>query len=173
VMKTDNAFTLPIPPLGMQIIRCCMRDWTQAAERAGVWNRKSKWVFASRVFQSEKGDIPVRGSALATHIYNMRGLRDDNHRDVLRGIPNFSMHVIRSTLGDFILDHTDLPPGTASLMISHEIAGDRKSELDRVGQTGKRWYFQAQRIPEKTKAMEAWSQALLKAFKDAGGLYPT
>jgi hypothetical protein len=83
------------------------------------------------------------------------------------------MHVIRSTMGDFILEHTDLPPGTASLMISHEIAGDRKSDLGRVGQTGKRWYFQAQRIPEKTKAMEAWSQALLKAFKAAGGIYPT
>ncbi len=93
--------------------------------------------------------------------------------DVLSGIPDFSMHTIRSTLGDFILEHTDLPIGIASLIISHEIAGDRKSELDRVGQTGKGWYFQAQRIPEKTKAMEAWSQALLKAFKKAGGLYPT
>ena len=167
VMKTQNPFTLPIPPLGLHIIRCCLRDWTQAAERAGIWNRKSRWVFASRVLQSEKGDIAVGGSAFATHIYNMRGLRQDNHRDVLSGIPDFSMHVIRSTLGDFILEHTDLPPGTASLMISHEIAGDRKSDLDRVGQTGKRWYFQAQRIPEKTKAMELWSKALLDAFKKA------
>jgi hypothetical protein len=173
VMKSQNPFTLPIPPLGLHIIRCCMRDWTQATERAGLWNRGSRWVFASRVLQSEKGDIPVGGSAFATHIYNMRGLRQDNHRDVLSGIPDFSMHVIRSTLGDFILEHTDLPAGTASLFISHEIAGDRKSELDRVGQTGKRWYFQAQRIPEKTKAMEAWSKALLKAFFDAGGIYPS
>lgn len=57
-------------------------------------------------------------------------------------------------------------------MIGHEIAGDRRNELDRVGQTGKRWYFQAQRIPEKTKAMEAWAGALLKAFVGAGGLHP-
>jgi len=56
-------------------------------------------------------------------------------------------------------------------MIGHEIAGDRKSELDRVGQTGKRWYFQAQRIPEKTRAMAQWSEALLTAYKKAGGLY--
>jgi hypothetical protein len=69
-------------------------------------------------------------------------------------------------MGDFILEETDLPPGTASLMIGHQIAGDRKSELDRVGQTGKRWYFQAH--PEK----EPWSEALLTAFKKAGGLYP-
>jgi hypothetical protein len=34
-------------------------------------------------------------------------------------------------------------------MIGHEIAGDRKSELDRVGQTGKRWYFQASVFPKR------------------------
>jgi hypothetical protein len=65
------------------------------------------------------------------------------------------MHVIRSTMGDHILDETDLRAGTASLMIGHEIAGDRRSDLDRVGQTKKRWYFQAQGIPEKAKALEA------------------
>lgn len=172
VMKTQDSFTLPIPPLGLHIVNCCMRDWKLAAERAGLWDRESKWVFASRVMQSEAGDIAVSGSALANHLRNMRGLREGNHRDVLRGIPHFSMHILRSTMGDYILDETDLPPGTASLMIGHEIAGDRRNELDRVGQTGKRWYFQAQRIPEKTRAMEAWSEALLAAFKKAGGIYP-
>ena len=151
VMKTQNPFTLPIPPLGLHIARCCMRDWKLAAERAGLWKRESKWVFASRVMQSEAGDIAVSGSALANHIRNMRGLREGNHRDVLRGIPPFSMHIIRSTMGDYILDETDLPPGTASLMIGHEIAGDRRNELDRVGQTGKRWYFQAQRFPTRPR----------------------
>jgi hypothetical protein len=172
VMKTQNPFALPIPPLGLHIARCCMRDWKLAAERAGLWKRDSKWVFASRVMQSGAGDIAVSGSALANHIRNMRGLREGNHRDVLRGIPHFHMHIIRSTMGDHILDETNLPPGTASLMIGHEIAGDRRNELDRVGQTGKRWYFQAQRVPEKTKAMAAWSEALLAAFKQAGGIYP-
>ena len=75
-------------------------------------------------------------------------------------------------MGDFVLDETDLPPGTASLMIGHEIAGDRRDELDRVGKTGRRWYFQAQRVPEKTAAMQLWCDALLKAFFDAGGIYP-
>jgi hypothetical protein len=172
VMKTQEPLTLPISPLGLHVVNCCMRDWKKTAERAGLWNRKSKWVFASRVMQSEAGDIAVSGSALANHIRNLRGLRQGNHRDRLRGIPPFSMHIIRSTMGDYILDETDLPPGTASLMIGHEIAGDRRNELDRVGQTGKRWYFQAQRIPEKTKAMQLWSDALLKAFFEAGGAYP-
>ncbi|MGY4402845.1 hypothetical protein [Bradyrhizobium sp. USDA 3315] len=89
-----------------------------------------------------------------------------------RGVPHFSMHLIRSTMGDWILEETPLPPGTASLMIGHEIAGDRRNELDRVGQTGKHWYFQAQRIPEKTAAMALWSEALLEAFRAAGGIYP-
>jgi hypothetical protein len=172
VMKTQNPFALPIPPLGLHIVNCCMRDWKRAAERAGIQKRESHWVFASRVMQSEAGDIAVSGSALANHIRNLRGLRQGNHRDVLRGIPHFSMHIIRSTMGDWILDETDLPAGTASLMIGHEIAGDRRNELDRVGQTGRRWYFQAQRIPEKTAAMALWCDALLKAFTEAGGIYP-
>lgn len=171
VMKTQNPFTLPIPPLGLHIIRCCLRDVEEATKRV-IKNLNSPWVFTSRVIQSHAGIIPVSGSALANHIRNMRGLRDGNHRDVLTGIPPFSMHIIRSTMGDYILDHTDLPPGTASLMIAHEIAGDHRSEMDKVGDTGRRWYFQAQRIPEKLKAMELWSEALLKAFHDAGGLYP-
>jgi hypothetical protein len=172
VMKTQDAFTLPIPPLGLHIVRCCMRDWKEAAEKAGMKARNSKWVFASRVVQSMAGDIAVTGSAMANHIRNLRGLRKGNHNDVIKRIPAFSMHIVRSTMGDYILEESGLPAGTASLMIGHEIAGDRKSELDRVGQTGKRWYFQAQRVPEKTRAMEQWSEALLTAYKKAGGLYP-
>jgi hypothetical protein len=37
-------------------------------------------------------------------------------------------------------------------------------------QTSKRWCFQARRIPEKTKALQAWSEALLAAFIKAGGV---
>lgn len=171
VMKTQGDFTLPVPPLGLHLVACCMRDWQKALEgRKDRLKRTSKWVFASRVMSV--GDVAVSGSALANHLRSMRGLRQGNHRNVLRGIPPFSMHIIRSTMGDYILDHTDLPPGTASLVIGHEIAGDRRDEMDRVGRTGKVWYFQAQRIPEKAAAMKAWSEALLKAYSSAGGVYP-
>jgi hypothetical protein len=175
VMKSQSEFTLAIPPLGLHIIRCCLRDVEEATQRAGIKNLKSPWIFTSRVIQSHAGIIPVSGSAMANHIRNMRGKREEyggHHVDILKGIPEFSMHTIRSTMGDYILDETDLPPGVASLMIAHEIPGDHRSEMDKVGDTGRRWYFQAQRIPEKLKAMEAWSDALLKAFHDAGGLYP-
>ncbi|MET4205160.1 hypothetical protein [Bradyrhizobium sp. LA6.12] len=174
VMKTQNGFTLPIPPVGLHIIRCCRRDVAAATARTFT-GLKSPWIFTSRVLQSNAGIIAASGSGLANHIRNMRGLRSEhggNHRDILRGIPGFSMHIVRSTMGDYILEHTDLPRGTASLMIAHEMPGDHRSDLDRVGDTGKRWYFQAQRIPEKAAAMELWSNALLKAFYDAGGLYP-
>jgi hypothetical protein len=82
------------------------------------------------------------------------------------------MHIIRSTMGDFLLDHTTLPAGTASLMINHAFPRDRMDALEKLATT-KQYYVQAQRIPQKTQAMEAWSQALLKAFKAAGGIYPT
>lgn len=173
VMKSQHAFTLPIPPLGLHIVRCCLRDFKEAAERAHMKNLNSPWVFTSRVLQSNAGIIPASGSAFANHIRSMRGLRQGNHRDILHGIPDFSMHLLRSTMGDFFLENTDLPDGTASLMIGHEIPGDHRGELDRVGQTGKRWYFQAQRIPEKTKGMALWSETLLEAFYKAGGSYPT
>lgn len=170
IMKAQDPFMMPIPPLGIHIINSCMRDWKKAAQERNNAERNSQWVFASRV--TSIGDVAVSGSALANHLRSMRGLRQANHRDVLSEVPPFSMHIIRSTMGDYLLDETDLPPGTASLIINHAIEGDAKTDLDRISRTSKRWYFQAQRIPEKTKAMEYWSAALLKAYKDAGGLYP-
>jgi hypothetical protein len=153
-------------------MRCMLRDYREALERAKLKDYKSKWLFASRVIQSKAGDIAVSGSAMANHLRNLRGLRGGNHRNVLKNVPHFSMHIIRSTMGDFLLDHTTLPAGTASLMINHAFPGDRLEALEKLAPTTKQYYVQAQRIPQKTEAMEAWSDALLKAFKTAGGLYP-
>jgi hypothetical protein len=114
----------------------------------------------------------LEGSAMANHLRNLRGLRGANHRNVLKNVPHFSMHFIRSTMGDFLLEHTALPPGTASLMINHAFPGDRMGELQRLAPTTKQYYVQAQRIPQKTGAMKAWSAALLKRFLEAGGIYP-
>lgn len=175
VMKTQDEFMLPIPPLGIHIMRCMLRDYQVALERAQLKDYKSKWVFASRVIQSGAGDIAVSGSAMANHLRNLRGLRKDpgaNHRDVLKNIPHFSMHTIRTVMGDFLLNHTELAAGTASLMINHAFPGDRLDELQRLAPTTKQYYVLAQRIPQKTQAMAAWSEALLDAFKAAGGIYP-
>lgn len=172
IMKTQDEFVLPIPPLGLHIARCMMRDNRMALIRAKLPEHDSKWVFASRVIQSDAGDIAVSGSALANHLRNLRGLRGANHRNLLAGIPHFSMHVIRSTMGDYLIDEADLPPGTASLMINHAFPGDKSNELQDLAPTTKRYYVQAQRIPQKTLAMAAWSDALLKAFEAAGGIYP-
>jgi len=176
VMKTHDEFVLPIPPFGIHIMRCMLRDHQEALERAKLKNYKSKWVFASRVIQSGAGDIAVSGSALANHLRNLRGLRKDpgaNHRDLLKNVPHFSMHIIRTVMGDFLLNRTELPAGTASLMINHAFPGDRLAELEKLAPTTKQYYILAQRIPQKTEAMAIWSEALLKAFKAAGGIYPT
>lgn len=172
IMKTQDEFVLPIPPLGLHIVRCMMRDYRTALIRVKLPEYRSKWVFASRVIQSDAGDIAVSGSALANHLRNLRGLRGANHRNLLAGIPHFSMHVIRSTMGDYVIEEAELPPGTASLMINHAFPGDKKNELQDLAPTTKRYYVQAQRIPQKTLAMAAWSGALLKAFEAAGGIYP-
>ena len=172
VMKTQNEFMLPIPPLGLHIIRCMIRDHKVALERAKLEHHKSKWIFASRVIQSGAGDIAVSGSALANHLRNMRGLRKEGQRNVLDKIPHFSMHIIRSTMGDCLADDTELPAGTASLMINHALPGDEAKDLGKLSRTTRRYYVQAQRIPQKIEAMALWSEALLAAFKEAGGLYP-
>jgi hypothetical protein len=83
------------------------------------------------------------------------------------------MHIIRTVMGDFLLNRTELPAGTASLMINHAFPGDRLAELEKLAPTTKQYYILAQRIPQKTEAMAIWSEALLKAFKAAGGIYPT
>ena len=175
IMKTGDEFMLPIPPLGIHILQCMLRDHKEACERAGMKDFKTKWLFASRVKQSMAGDIAASGSGMANHLRSLRGLRKHkgaNHRDVLKGVPHFSMHTIRSTMGNFLLEHTTLPAGTASLMIDHAFPGDTLDELQKLAPTTKQHYVQAQRIPQKTEAMEAWCNALLQAFKAAGGLYP-
>ncbi len=107
VMKTQDPFTLPVPPLGLHIIDCCLRDCRIAWERKGLRDRKSKWVFTSRVTTMEGGDIAVTGSALANHIRNLRGLRQGNHRDMLRGIR-------RKSFCDCARHGRDDPPGFKS-----------------------------------------------------------
>jgi hypothetical protein len=76
-------------------------------------------------------------------------------------------------MGGFLLEQPDLPAGTASLMINHAFPGDRLGDLQRLAPTTKQYYVLTQRIPQKTEAMAAWSDALLKAFKAAGGIYPS
>jgi hypothetical protein len=176
IMKTGDEFTLPIPPFGIHIVSRMLRDNKLALERVGMKDYRSKWLFASRVIQSEAGDIAVSGSAMANHLRSLRGLRKHkgaNHRDVLKGVPHFSMHTIRSIMGGFLLDHTGLPAGTASLMINHAFPGDRLGDLQKLAPTTKQYYVLAQRIPQKTEAMEAWCNALLEAFEAAVGLYPS
>ncbi|MCP1842152.1 hypothetical protein ACVIHI_004929 [Bradyrhizobium sp. USDA 4524] len=57
-------------------------------------------------------------------------------------------------------------------MIDHAFPGDRVDELQRLAPTTKQHYVLTQRIPHKATAMEVWSNALLEAFKAAGGIYP-
>lgn len=124
-MKARHEFVLPIPPIDVHIIHACMRDNDEADGRG---KKGSKAVdFHLPGYGGDRGITPVGGSALANHIRNMRALRGTSGRNISgKNFPHFNMHLIRSTMGDCILDETDLPPGTASLVIGNEIPADGK-----------------------------------------------
>ena len=173
-MKTRIDFWLPIPTLGLHILKCVMRDWSQLVNNShGPLN--TKWAFPStrRISRDVSNlDVVVSDSSLATHLDNLRGKRQFNHRNLISDLPYFSLHIIRDAASSYLLDQIDLAPGAASAILAHEIKGDHDPKHEKASPTTRKFYDFAQRIRLKTMAMEAWSGALLKAYEKAGGLYP-
>lgn len=175
IMKTRIDFWLPIPPLGLHILRSVMRDWRALVNKSHGFQNRTKWVFAStrRIGRDDtNSDVVVAPDALSHHLRNLRGLRQHNHRDHISDVPYFSLHTIRDAATSYLLDCDDIPPGAASAMLAHKIKGDHDPRHEKMSPTTHQFYDFAQRLPLKTKAMVAWSEALLAAFKKAGGLYP-
>jgi hypothetical protein len=175
IMKTRIDFWLPIPPFGLHILTCVMRDWRALVNKSHGFQNETKWVFGStrRIGRDDtNSDVVVAPDALSNHLRNLRGQRQHNHRNHLDKLPYFSLHTIRNAASSYLLDRDDIPPGAASAMLAHTIKGDHDPRHEKQSQTTRQFYDFAQRIPLKTKAMAAWSEALLAAYKNAGGLYP-
>jgi integrase len=117
-------------------------------------------------------DVVVAPDALSNHLRNLRGQRDHNHRNFLEGIPYFTLHIIRDACASYLLDRKGLAPGAASALLAHTIKGDVDPRHEKMSPTTRQFYDFAQRLPLKTEAMEAWSNQLMKCYKDAGGIYP-
>lgn len=47
IMKTRIDFWLPIPPFGLHILKCTMRDWRALVNKSHGFQNKTKWVFSS------------------------------------------------------------------------------------------------------------------------------
>lgn len=175
IMKTRLPLWLPIPPLGLHILRSVMRDWRELVNKSHGQGNTTKWVFAStrRIGRlDDNTDVVVAPDALSNHLRNLRGQRDHNHRNFLEGIPYFTLHIIRNACASYLLDRKGLAPGAASALLAHTIKGDVDPRHEKMSPTTRQFYDFAQRLPLKTEAMEAWSNQLMKCYKDAGGIYP-
>lgn len=175
IMKTRIDFWLPVPPLGLHILSSVMRDWRALVNKSHGFQNETKWAFAStrRIGRNDtNSDVVVAPDALSNHLSNLRGRRQHNHRNLIPDVPYFSLHTIRDAAASYLLDRDDIPPGAASAMLAHKIKGDHDPRHEKMSPTTHQFYDFAQRLPLKEKAMAAWSEALLAAFKKAGGLYP-
>jgi hypothetical protein len=175
IMKTRIDFWLPIPPFGLHILKCTMRDWRALVNKSHGFQNKTKWVFSStrRTGRDPTNfDVVVAPDSLSNHLRNLRGQRSHHHRNHLAKLPYFSLHTIRDAASSYLLDRDDIPPGAASAMLAHTIKGDHDPRHEKQSPTTRQFYDFAQRIPLKSKAMAAWSEALLTAFDNAGGIYP-
>ena len=175
VVKARREFWLPTPPLGLHILRSAARDWRAAINKEHGIGHVSKWAFPStrRCGRNPDNiDVVTTGDALGTHLANMRGKRQGGHRDLLADVPRFSVHTIRGTAASFLLNDVKLPPDAASALLGHSLPGDDDPRIVQISRTTERFYNHAQRIPLKAMAMKVWSEALLKSFHDAGGIFP-
>jgi len=175
LIKARLPFMLPIPPLGLHVLRCVQRDWRAAVLKEHGPGVVSKWAFPStrRCGRNpDTQDVVVSGDAFANHLAAMRGERQGGHRDHLAGVPEFSIHTFRGTGSTFLLNDPAIPPGGASAFLGHVLPGDNDPAIVNLSPTTDRFYNLAQRIPLKALAMRRWSEALLQAYKDAGGVFP-
>jgi len=102
-MKAPKDFMLPVPPMGLHVINSSIDDWQALINISHGFGHKTKWVFASTRREQRDGvgydrptDIAIHPSSLADHLRNMKGLKDSAHPNVLAGLPDFSLHTVRS-----------------------------------------------------------------------------
>jgi hypothetical protein len=57
----------------------------------------------------------------------------------------------------------------SSLMLAHKIPADAPNE---AAPTTREFYLTSQRMDLKTKAMTAWTEALMNSYAKRGGKYP-
>ncbi|CUT14547.1 hypothetical protein BF49_5627 [Bradyrhizobium sp.] len=75
---------------------------------------------------------------------------------------------MRSVAGNYLDNAPGVPKAGISAMLAH---ADEETD-DRLAPTTRAFYVQHQRMPEKSTAMEAWSEALIAAYGNAGGKMP-
>jgi hypothetical protein len=101
----------------------------------------------------------------------MKGLKESAHQNALAGLPDFSRHTVRTAATHFLENYPGLSPAASSAFLGHAPPLDEKDPEAR-SPTNENFYSVTQRMPLKTLAMKAWSEAVLNAFLKAGGVWP-
>jgi integrase len=174
-MKGKSEFVLPIPPLGVTVLRGMQREWRERINRSQGFGHKSQWVWASTHRHGRdpnNSDPRLSGDAIKTHLSNLRGERHYGRMDLLEGLPRFSLHTFRSLASTHLYDRGDVLPSAISAMLAHRLPNDPSLDQARLSQTTERYYLTTQRLVEKQRAMEAWSQDLILAYQAIGGELP-
>jgi len=180
LVKNKIAFMLPIPPFGLHIANACTWDWRVLVSKKRGFRSGTQWVFASSRRQSRKGhpanpDPSIYPNSLDAHIRALRGEKRSgkNKTDHLAGIPRFWPHLVRSSMTNFFARHRrTLPAAAASAMLGHVLPNDNDLDLRRMSKTTEEYYLTGQHMDLKALAMKMWSEALLKAYAEAGGQLP-
>lgn len=177
-MKARKAFMLPVPPIGLHVINSSVADWQNLIKISHGLGHNTKWVFASTRREQRDGvgydrptDIAIHPSSLADHLRNMKGLKESAHQNALAGLPDFSLHTVRSAATHFLENYPGLSAAASSAFLGHAPALDDKDPEARSPTTEK-FYSATQRMPLKTLAMKAWSEAVLNSYLKAGGVWP-
>jgi hypothetical protein len=189
-MKGRKPFLVGVPPIGMHVINLAISDWQVLITESHSKDHETKWVFAStrRVQRPDVADdldtdIPVHPSSLADYIRNMRGIKDvpkdskgnfiaeKRKPDFLEGIPDFSLHTIRSAATNFFKDYVGLPPAASSAFLAHDYKAD-SNDPNAMSQVTEKFYLVSQNMELKIKAMQAWSDAVMEAYDKEGGKWP-
>ncbi|MDO9440581.1 MAG: hypothetical protein Q7T73_06800 [Beijerinckiaceae bacterium] len=170
-MKAKSEFWLPIPPEALHVANSCMSDWKALVTKSTSQYETTRWVFAStrRVGRDpDNRDVSIYPNSLNHHLRNLRGDKGVDDTDLLRHLPAFWLHLVRSVSANYLETRSDVPPAAASLMLAHTLPADK----DKAAPTTQKFYLTGQRMDQKLIAMKAWSEALMAAYYEAGGVYP-
>ncbi len=180
-VKAKLPFMLPIPPIGLYIAGACMSDWLALITKKRGFRSCTQWVFASTRRQARKGhpenpDPSIYRSSINGHLRALAGRKQSSSNKVnLLGenFPQFWPHLIRSVTTNFFDSHRGtLPAAAASAMLGHVLPSDYDIDWRKMSKTTIEYYLTAQHMDLKIAAMKLWSDALMKAYFEAGGIFP-
>jgi hypothetical protein len=163
-MKSRREHVLPLPPSVMDILRPAIA--TAKAEG-------SRWLFPSIRRGRAAADISIDASALNQLLRRLRGVDGASKKrgavDLLSAagvrVPTWSPHDVRRTFATVVEDATTRGDAV-SAVLDHAQDGGTSSAQDAAAIT-RAAYSQAQRLPLKKIALDAWVTMLLDAVAAA------